>query len=220
MYVVCGRCGFAGSPGVFRSRPRVVRSRGRSRGGGRGGRRRRRASAFARTNAGIQCGRGWTQHSHLARGRRHNFLAHGFRLCFGDDWRRRCRHSTAVLRLPELGWAARTAGASRRTTWEGGCGAAIVSSTGGGSGSTDSTIGARNFRRLFNGRFLDHRARRLLDDSNRAFDGCVFLGKVLVANFSASSFEIEFEGTLTSTPSRRTSSIRRLVSIFRSLAKS
>src|SRR5258706_8353050 len=47
-----------------------------------------------------------------------------------------------------------------------------------------------------------------------------FLGNYLSRIFSASSFEIEFEGTLTSTPSRRTSSIRRLVSIFRSLARS
>src|SRR5256714_9015885 len=47
-----------------------------------------------------------------------------------------------------------------------------------------------------------------------------FLGKYLSRIFSASSFEMEFEGTLTSTPSRRTSSIRRLVSIFRSFARS
>ena len=47
-----------------------------------------------------------------------------------------------------------------------------------------------------------------------------FFGKYLSRIFSASSFEMEFEGTLTSTPSRRTSSIRRLVSIFRSLARS
>ena len=60
--------------------------------------------------------------------------------------------------------------------------------------------------------FLTMRTARLTATS--------FLGKYLSRIFSASSFEMEFEGTLTSTPSRRTSSIRRLVSIFRSLARS
>jgi hypothetical protein len=40
-----------------------------------------------------------------------------------------------------------------------------------------------NFRHLFYRWFLDHRARGLLDDTDCAFDGCVFLGKVFVANF-------------------------------------
>src|SRR6266851_690618 len=47
-----------------------------------------------------------------------------------------------------------------------------------------------------------------------------FLGKYLFRIFSANSFETELEGTLTSTPSRRTSSMSRLVSSFSSLARS
>jgi hypothetical protein len=47
-----------------------------------------------------------------------------------------------------------------------------------------------------------------------------FFGKYLMRIFSANSFEIELDGTLTSTPSRRTSSINRLVSSFSSLARS
>jgi uncharacterized membrane protein len=47
-----------------------------------------------------------------------------------------------------------------------------------------------------------------------------FLGKYLLRILSANSLETELEGTLTSTPSRRTSSMSRLVSSLSSLAKS
>ena len=47
-----------------------------------------------------------------------------------------------------------------------------------------------------------------------------FFGKYLFRIFSASSLETEFDGTLTSTPSRRTSSMSRFVSSFSSLARS
>jgi hypothetical protein len=47
-----------------------------------------------------------------------------------------------------------------------------------------------------------------------------FFGKYLVRIFSASYLETELEGKLTSTPSRRTSSMSRLVSSFNSLARS
>src|SRR6185369_471243 len=47
-----------------------------------------------------------------------------------------------------------------------------------------------------------------------------FFGKYLFRIFSASSLDTEFDGTLTSTPSRRTSSMSRLVSSFNSLARS
>jgi hypothetical protein len=47
-----------------------------------------------------------------------------------------------------------------------------------------------------------------------------FFGKYLLRIFSASSFGTVFEGTDTSTPSRRTSSMMRFDSIFSSLARS
>ena len=128
---------------------------------------------------------------------------------------------TASLGAAGLACSARTAGVSfftRRVALAGfAVGMGVVSGSGGAaSAASGSTASSNSGARASS---TTGRAARFTTLMVR-FTAVSFLGKYFVRIFSANSFEIELDGTLTSTPSRRTSSISRLVSSLSSLAKS